>query len=302
MRNLNRVQLNGLRALEAAGRLGSLQRAADELGVSPGAVSQQIIKTERQLATAVFDRTPSGLRATRAGATLLTRLTGAFRELDHAVASVAEQEDTTLTISVAPVFASKWLVPRLASFRKHHPEFRVRIDATTELVDPDRSDIDLCIRVGLDNWPKVKAGFLLPQEVFPVCAPDLAEKLENPSDLANLPIIRDANSNLSWNIWLKPFGLSDTILGLGDTFTDASLCLDAAISGQGVMLAWQTLAFDALRSGLLVAPFRERVASGYGYYIITSATRREPPKVARFRAWLKEEIAASVVDGDAIRQ
>jgi LysR family transcriptional regulator, glycine cleavage system transcriptional activator len=299
MKNLNRVHLNGLRALEAAGRLGSLQRAAGELGVSSGAVSQQIIKTERQLGALVFERTPHGLEPTQSGRSLLARLSTGFRELDTAVELAAEQTECTLTISVAPVFASKWLVPRLARFRKLHPEIRVRLEATVELADPDRSDIDLGIRVGTGDWPRAKVEFLLPQEVFPVCAPELAARLAEPADLAKLPIVRDANSNLSWDLWLKPFGLSEDMLAAGDSFTDAALCLDAAIAGQGVMLAWQTLAFDAIRAGLLVAPFRERVNSGFGYFLITSATQREPKKVARFRDWLKAEIAASAGDVEA---
>jgi LysR family glycine cleavage system transcriptional activator len=293
MKNLNRVHLNGLRALEAAGRLGSLQRAADELGVSPGAVSQQIIKTERQLGTTVLERTPRGFEPTQSGRLLLARLFAGFRELDTAVEAVAGQTETTLTISVAPLFASKWLVPRLSRFRKLHPDIRVRLEATTELADPDRSDIDLALRIGSGNWPKVRVEFLLPQEVFPVCAPELAAQLSTPADLARLPIVRDTNSNLSWDQWLKPFGLSETMLAAGDTFTDAGLCLEAAIAGQGVMLAWQTLALDAIRSGLLVAPFRERIRSEFGYFLITSATRREAKKVSQFRDWLKSEIAAS---------
>jgi LysR family glycine cleavage system transcriptional activator len=296
MQNLNRVHLNGLRALEVAGRLGSLQRAAAELGVSAGAVSQQIIKAEKQLGTTVFERTPRGLEATASGKALLARLTTGFRELDTAVALANDEADSTLTISVAPVLASKWLVPRLGRFRRLHPDIRVRMEATIELIDPDRSDIDLAIRVGLGNWPKVKAEYLLAQEVFPVCAPDVAARLSIPADLAKVPVIRDAHSTLDWEIWLKHFGLSEAILKIGDTFTDASLCLDAAIAGQGVMLAWQTLAHDALRSGLLVAPFPERVVSGYAYYMITSANRREPKKVTRFRDWLKAEIAETAKD------
>jgi len=296
MDNLNRVHLNGLRALEVAGRLGSLQRAAAELGVSAGAVSQQIIKAEKQLGTTVFERTPRGLEATVSGKALLARLTAGFRELDTAVALANDEADSTLTISVAPVLASKWLVPRLGRFRRRHPDIRVRMEATIELIDPDRSDIDLAIRVGLGNWPKVKAEYLLAQEVFPVCAPDLAARLSTPGDLAKVPVIRDAYSTLDWEIWLKHFGLSEAILKIGDTFTDASLCLDAAIAGQGVMLAWQTLAHDALRSGLLIAPFPERVVSGYAYYMVTSANRREPKKVTRFRDWLKAEIAETAKD------
>jgi DNA-binding transcriptional LysR family regulator len=294
MENLNRVHLNGLRALEAAGRLGSLQRAASELGVSPGAVSQQIIKAERQLGTVVFERTPRGLEATAPGKALLARLTAGFRELDAAVALASGEADTTLTISVAPVLASKWLVPRLGKFRRLHPDIRVRMEATVEIIDPDRSDIDLALRVGLGNWPRVNAECLLAQEVFPVCAPDVAAQLSSPADLVRVPVIRDAHSNLDWDLWLKHFGLTEDMLRIGDTFTDASLCLDAAIAGQGVMLAWQTLAHDALRSGLLVAPFPERVTTGYAYYMITSASRREPKKVARFRDWLKAEIAETV--------
>ena len=296
MDNLNRVHLNGLRALEAAGRLGSLQRAAAALGVSPGAISQQIIKAERQLGAIVFDRTPQGLRPTTMGAALLARLTSGFRELDAGVALASGEEDTALTVSVAPVFASKWLVPRLSRFRRQHPEIRVRLEATIELIDPDRSDTDVGIRVGFGNWPKVKTEFLLAQEVFPVCAPELAAGLSTPTDLARLPVIRDKYSNLEWDLWLKHFGLSQDMLKVGDSFTDAALCLDAAIAGQGVMLAWLPLAHDALKAGVLVAPFPGRYASGQGYYFVTSMTRREPKKVGHFRDWLKAEIAETVRD------
>jgi LysR family glycine cleavage system transcriptional activator len=301
MENLNRVHLNGLRALEAAGRNRSLMRTAAELGVSAGAVSQQIIKAEKQLGAVVFERTPKGLEPTPFGQALLARLTAGFRELDGAVGMVGRDSASMLTLSVAPVFASKWLVPRLGRFHRAHPELRVRMESTVDLVDPDRSDIDVAIRVGLGNWPKVKAEFLLPQEVFPVCAPDLAPMLEQPADLAKLPIIRDINSTLDWKLWLENFGLDESILRTGDSFTDAALCLDAAIAGQGVMLAWQTLAHDAMQAGLLVAPFPERVRSSYGYFLITSGTRREPNKVAAFRDWLKGEIARTVAEsgGDA---
>ena len=115
-------------------------------------------------------------------------------------------------------------------------------------------------------------------------------------DIARLPIIRDSYSNLEWDLWLKRFGLSQDMLKVGDSFTDAALCLDAAIAGQGVMLAWQPLAHDALKAGLLVAPFPERCPSGQGYFLVTSATRREPAKVGRFRDWLKAEIAETVRD------
>ncbi|EKF17217.1 LysR substrate-binding domain-containing protein [Nitratireductor pacificus] len=294
MKNLQRVHLNGLRALETVGRLGSLRAAAEELGVSIGAVSQQVIKSESQLGAAIFERTGRGIRPTPLGRQFLDRLTTGFQTLDTAIAMTRHDSDAVLTISVAPVFASKWLVPRLARYARAHPDTKLRLDASIGLVNPDSSDIDLAIRVGEGNWPEVKAEHLLAQEVFPVCAPALAETLASPADIMAAPIIRDANSNIEWNIWLKQFGLDQAHLAEGDTFTDAALCLDAAIAGQGVMLAWHTLAHDALAAGRLVAPFRERATTRYSYWLITSATRPEPTKVRAFKAWLRSEIEATV--------
>lgn len=291
MKDLHRVHLNGLRAVEAVGRLGTLQKAADELGVTVGAVSQQVIKAEAQLGRGVFEREGRGLVPTAFGRAFLARLTAGFRSLDEAVASARSHDETILTVSVAPMFASKWLVPRLSSFSRLHPDLIVRLDASVALVNPDTSDVDLAIRVGDGQWPGVAVDFLLPQEVFPVCAPALAERIATPRDILKVPILRDANSTLSWNLWLNQFGMDERELGEGNTFTDAGLCLDAAIAGQGVMLGWQTLAHAALGLGQLVAPFSERAVTGLGYYIVTSATRRDAPKVTRFRRWLKAEIA-----------
>src|SRR5690606_13879241 len=148
MRELNRLHLNGLRALEAAARLGSLQKAADELGVTPGAISQHVIRAERQLGRPVLERTREGFRPTEFGAAILPRLAAGFRELDAAVSSARRHEANILTISVAPVFASKWLVPRLSRFADRRPDIRVRLDATTTLIDLETSDVDLAIRVG----------------------------------------------------------------------------------------------------------------------------------------------------------
>ena len=232
MKYLPRVHLNGLRAVEAVGRHGSLSAAAGELGVSVGAVSQQIIKTEAQLGVAIFERTGRGIRPTALGRQFIDRLGIGFQTLDTAVAMTRHDTDSVLTISVAPVFASKWLVPRLARYTKAHPKTKLRLEASIGLINPDSTDIDLAIRVGEGNWPGVKAEHLLPQEVFPVCAPAIANALKTPEDVLTAPIIRDANSNVEWDVWLKPLGLDERDLAEGDSFTDAALCLDAAIAGQ----------------------------------------------------------------------
>jgi DNA-binding transcriptional LysR family regulator len=291
MKQLNRIHLNGLRALESCGRLGSLKEAAAELGVTVGAVSQQIIRAEEQLGRTVFDRTARGLRPTRFGADFLQRLTAGFSTLEQAVASAAEHPDNVLTISVAPVFASKYLVPRLGRYTAAHPGMQLRLDASTGLVDPATSDIDIAIRVGPGGWQGVNEEHILEQEVFPVCAPDIAAQLRNPADLLNVPVVSDANSNLRWQTWLDRYGLSENDMTPGSSYTDASLALDAVIAGQGVMLAWQTLAEYPLRVGTVVAPFTHRARTGLSYWLITARSRREDERVRGFKEWIRAEIA-----------
>lgn len=294
MRNLNLVHLNGLRALEAVGRLGSLQAAADELGVSAGAVSQQVIKAEGQLGHSIFDRTPKGLMPTEFGAQLLARLSGGFKTLSEAVTFAQRRDDAVLTISVAPVFAARWLVHRLDRFAARCPGVNLRIDATTRLADMSGGDIDLCIRVGSGHWPDAHVELLLAQEVFPVCAPALAAGLRTPADIAALPAIIDSRAMFSWNVWFAAAGVAGASMTTRHEFNEASLCLDAAIAGQGVMLAWQTLAAHALQQKCLIAPFGIRASTGFGHYFVTAPGVREPKKVTDFKVWVRAEIAESM--------
>lgn len=291
MKALNHIHLNGLRALESCGRHGSLRDAALELGVTPGAVSQQIIRAEEQLGRTVFDRTAKGLRPTRFGTEFLQRLTAGFATLEQAVASAAQRPDNVLTISVAPVFASKYLVPRLGRYSAAHPGMQLRLDASVGLVDPTTSDVDVAIRVGPGGWPNVKAEHILDQEVFPVCAPDIAARLKEPADLLRVPVAEDANSTLSWQIWLDGFGLSAKDMTPGSSYTDAALALDAVIASQGVMLAWQSLAEYPLKVGTVVAPFPVRAKTGMSYWLVTARDRREDERVRDFKAWIRGEIA-----------
>ena len=290
MDNLNRFHLNGLRAVETIGRLGTLARAAEELGVSTGAVSQQLLKTEQQLSRTLFERTPKGLVPTPFGSRLIVHLERAFRELSRGVALADQPNRTLLTVSVAPVFASKWLVPRLYRFQEAHPDIHIRLDATIDLVDLDHTDVDIALRVGSGKWPNVKAELLIEQKVFPVCAPILGKRLRTVMELSQVPIIRDQNSAIPWAVWLAIHDLDEDVLGEGPRFSDASLCLDAAIAGQGVMLGWETLAIDALNDGRLVRPFSGIAKTGFGYWIVTSPTRGADRKISAFRHWLKQEI------------
>lgn len=293
--DLNSFHLNGLRAVETVARTGSLRKAADELGVSVSAVSQQIGRTEKQLGRPIFQRTPGGLVPTEFGAIFTARLTAGFGELARAVACARDDTSNTLVISVAPAFASRWLVPRLGRFHQLYPQTRLRIDASTMLVDLTHSDVHAAIRMGNGRWPGTRAELLLPQEVFPVCAPQLAVRLKTPADIADQPVIVDEATMISWSAWFKAAGVGDIELKTaGPSFTDPILGIDAAIAGQGIALAWQLLVADALADGRLVAPFGIKAASGMGYYLVTAEAGRDSRKVSAFRRWLCEEIAATM--------
>ena len=293
MKELRTVHLNGLRAAEAIGRTGSLKGASDEIGVTPGAVSQHLTKLERQIGHLLFERTSGGLRPTAFGSMVLPQLTEGFAQLERTLVMTRNHGSSVLTLSIAPNFASKWLVPRLAQFSRLHPEMRVRGEATSTLVDLDASDVDLAVRVGDGNYPEVVKTFLARQEVFPVCAPFLAERLKRPEDLTSVPILRDSNFAFPWSTWLTQFGISESDLTDGYTFTDSAICLEAAIAGQGVMLAWQFLAEDAIRQGRLAAPFEARAQTRFGYWLLQSKRRKPTPQMTAFTNWLQAEVAAS---------
>ncbi|MDX8514748.1 LysR substrate-binding domain-containing protein [Mesorhizobium captivum] len=297
---LNRVHLNGLRAVETVARLGSLAAAAAELNVSVSAVSQQIKRTEKQLGQALFERTPGGLVLTEFGTAFTARLSAGFRELAQAVALAGEASECTLVVSVAPAFASKWLLPRLSRHFARHPNVLLRIDASGRIADLDHSDIDVGIRMGDGKWPDVRAELLLAQEMFPVCAPSIAAKLRSIEDLAQTCTITDERSMISWDSWFEAAGVKPVTFLKGARFTDPMLCLESAIAGHGVMLAWQLLTADALADGRLVAPFGVRAESGLGYWLVTSETKSESRKVRDFKVWIREEIAATMAQFRAL--
>lgn len=290
MKNLNLIHLNGLRAAEAVARNGSLPAAAGELSVSVGAVSQQIIKVEHQLGLQLFTRTARGMVATEAGQPVLARLGEGFRHLSGAVGLALKGDDKVLTISVAPVFAARWLVHRISSFSDRFPDIRLRLDANDRLVDPATSDVDLCIRVGRGNWPGTRSELLREQRIFPVCSPALGNGLKTRDDILALPAVIDARAMFEWSAWLAEVGLAGRTMQSRLSFSEASLCLDAALAGQGVFLGWETIASHHLQQGQLTAPFSPAVKTGFSHYFVTSMNARRSEKVETFKRWLRAEL------------
>jgi DNA-binding transcriptional LysR family regulator len=293
MRNLNALPLSALRVIEAAGRLGTLTAAATELGVTPGALSQRLRKAEEALGRPLFARHPEGLAPTEALAEVLPRLTHHMAGLDDAAGALAGRAGNILTLSVAPLFASRWLIWRLHRFTEAHPEIALRLDPVSRTVDLDAAGVDAGIRVGPGPGTGVEAVKLLDQQVFPVCARAIAERLTTPRDLFRHPVIRETDALAGWAEWLATEGLTPEGLQPGPTYRDGAMCLDAAMMGQGLFMAWETLAADAVARGTLVAPFARRVPTGVAYWFVTTRLGARKSAVRRFRAWLTAEIDAS---------
>ncbi|WMT87195.1 LysR substrate-binding domain-containing protein [Pelagibacterium sp. 26DY04] len=283
------IPLNALRAIEAVARLGRLAAAAEALGVTPGAVSQHIRRAEERTGTLLFERTAHGLVPTGELMAILPALQTGFDALEQASARLIADEGHVLTVTLGHVSASRWLVWRLARFNARHPEIEVRLLPTDQLVDLARPDIDCGIRFGKGNWPGVEALALARAEVFPVCAPALAARLHQPSDLSKVPVIRDQMTMLSWPQWLAAARVPDLSLS-GPVYTDPALSFDAATSGQGVLLAVGIMADYALDNGQLVRPFRQSVVPDNGYWFAMAAGRQLPARTRKFRDWLLDEM------------
>ncbi|MWB76457.1 LysR family transcriptional regulator [Pseudooceanicola sp. 216_PA32_1] len=290
---LRRTHLNGLRAAEAVARLGTLAAAARELGVSPGAVSQQVTRCEASLGRILFDRRPGGMVPVPGSQETFRLLREGFGQLSAAVELTQRDRSQVLTVSVAPIFAARWLIWRLPDFTRAHPELRIRIDSSIGLVDPNAGDIDFAIRIGRGGYRGVRSERLLDQLVTPVCSADWARRLHQPRDLAHVPIIREPSPMFGWDAWLGPEGLSEDLLGDGPEFNEASLCLDAAMAGEGVFLAFETLCRDALDRGQIVAPFGRFHPTGLSYWLVSAQERSLSQPQRLFRGWLMGALEGS---------
>lgn len=290
MISLSALPLNALRAVEAVGRLGSLLAASEELNITPSAVSQHVQKAEERLGVALFDRAKGSLVPTSKGRALLPRLASGFAEIVEGVSSIQAADDNVLTVTMGPALASGWFMPRLSRFAAAHPETQLRLVANTALFDLKRSDIDVAIRLGSGSWPGLMSEHLLDQSVFPVVAPMWTSKLKRPSDLAQLPLIQEENAVIGWREWFAKTGIEPPLEPRGPVFNDPVLAFDAALSGQGAMLAWSLIATDALSDGRLVRPFEHSVATDSAYWLVTTRDGRRRAKVKSFRQWLFEEM------------
>ena len=286
--------LSALHAFEAAARHMSFKAAAEDLHVTPGAISQQIKLLEDRLGTPLFLRQTRRIELTEAGQLLLVPIQQAFRLLTDAVARVRGTDRTKiLSVSLLPSFAALWFVPRLGHFRARHPDIDVRISATPRLADINREEIDVVIRYGLGDYPGLHVEHLLADDLFPVCSPELFKgpvPLKHPADLAHHTLLHD-ELRQEWQLWMRVAGIEGLDTSRGPSFSLWGLAFQAAIAGQGVALGRSTLVGEYLKSGKLVKPFHISSQSRFGYYLVCLPERVHEPKIAALRTWLRDEIA-----------
>lgn len=277
--------LNGVRAFEAAARTGSFARAADELHVTPAAVSRLVHLLEARIGTELFERKANRLAPTAAGRAYQAGVTPLFDALASLTAQVSAMGGTrVLTVGVGPTFAIRWLIPRLAEFQKVAPEIEVRF-ATGGVAAPFSDDWTCGITLGDGDWPGLVSERLFPADLTPVCAPLLARRLKQVDDLKAATLLRVTHARDDWPRWLRAAGLSK-LSAKGPVFEYYGQALQAALDGVGVAMGISPYIDDDLKAGRLVAPFRMSVPKGMHWYLVYREARSHEPGFSAFRKWI----------------
>lgn len=303
--------LNSLRAFEVAARHSNFRKAADELHVTPAAVSHQVKALEDYLGIQLFRRRTRALELTEAARACLPRLREGFDALATATALIRTHSGReTLTVKVAPSFAVKWLGRRIDRFVSAYPDIDVHMDASPRTIDGRAEDGeenlqsnalpaegDVAIRFGMGNYPGCRAEKLFPVAVTPMCAPALLKSgpaLRDPEDLRDHTLLHDDTLDLDdgrskWEMWLKAAGVENADVTRGPHFNHAALALAAAVDGSGVVLSYPLLASADLAAKRLVMPFTLAIPLAPAYYVVYAEAAADQRKITAFRNWLFEE-------------
>ena len=299
--------LNALRAFEVAARRLSFTKAADELNVTPGAISQQIRQLEDYAGTPLFKRTGRAVMLTDAAEASLPLVREAFDRIAEAGRILkAPARRGRVMVSSAPSFAAKWLAPRLDSFHREHPGIEAWISAEMALTDFSAADADFAIRYGRGVYDGLRSEKLLDEAVLPVCSPALLEgpdALRRPENLRQHTLLHDESSEVDpscpdWASWLRARGVTGVDANRGPRFNQGILVIEAAAAGRGIALAKRAVAASDLASGRLVAPFADGTqAVSFGYWMVWPKGRHLSSDVRAFMKWLKNEAAHTEVAG-----
>ncbi len=297
MRKLPRLPaLTALRAFEAAARLGSVTAAAAELAVTQGAISRQIRLLEADLRQPLFRRLHRGLELTAAGQKLSASLTDAFGQIGYAVADLKRPQDV-VTVKAMPTFAIRWLLPRLAEFRRLHPSIKLEVSTAWHGVELDKEDFDCGVTCSDQPPPKGAHHVWIDlgrEEILPICTPAYARKMGVPhtaADFARHTLLHPTPDRSDWRVWMEGWGHGPFDISGGQTFDTVDLAIRAAESGFGLAIAELSLLADQVELGQLVAPVPIAVPTGYSDLFVCRRNIAERPAVRVFRDWLVAEAA-----------
>jgi LysR family glycine cleavage system transcriptional activator len=286
--------LAAIRCFEAAARLQSFTRAAEELGMTQAGVSLQIKHLEERLGAPLFLRGARGVTLTETGRRVAPAVTEAFAGLRAAFADLREGVEGVLSITATPTFASNWLAPRLGGFQIAHPGIAVRLDVTGRMVDFAREEVDVGIRMGSGSWPGLEAHRLMESDYTPMVSPKLLVRtgpLERPADLLKLPLIDPTDP--WWMNWFAAAGVEAPDLSRRTEMRvgTQNLAAPVALAGHGAAILTPAFYRDELADGRLVQPFPLVCGDDYAHWLVYATTRRRAPKIRAFRDWLLAAIS-----------
>ncbi len=288
--------LRGMRAFEAAARLGSLTRAAAELNVTHAAISHQIRALEAELGQPLFVRRARGVGLTAPAERYLPSLSQALDLMDRASSELRQQDRRRpLVVSLSQGIAARWLMPRLHRFRLAFPEIPLALMPSARAVDLRRDEADIGLRYGDGGWPDLQVDLLLRPRITPVVGKRLLEQgppLRDPADLAAHTLIH-TERDPDWERWLAAARVGGLSPVSNLYFSDCSLTLAAASEGLGVAMGYSGFIELDLAAGVLVQPFRLSLAADHAYFVVTRPEKAQDTRVVRFRDWLRAEVEAT---------
>lgn len=284
--------LNALRGFEAAARLSSFSKAAEELEMTQSAVSHHVRTLETHLEQSLFHRINRTVVLTDAGSDFLITVQTCLRSLGAGIRRLEQyKKPNQLIVSTTHAIASRWLLPRLAAFREHYPAIDVWLYTTEDAVNWEQAEVDFHLHFGLGQYPELWSAELFGERLIPLCAPAMAKRLgtqATPQELVSQVLLHDERHE-NWASWFESVGEPHLNPVVGPNFSDSGLMLDAAVQGQGIALAGVSLAAQLVRDGMLVAPIA-RSMPVVGHYCLSASFAGIKRTInGNFRDWLLQE-------------